>query len=87
MLSDEKILKNFAANIAALRGDRSLRSFADEVGLSPIHLSRIEQGKTTPNVAIAARLAYVIGVPLDTLLKSPRRCQELVKSQEPAAST
>ncbi len=53
--------------IRELRGDESLRDFADRVGMNRGTLSRIETGRGLPSDEEAQRIAEVLGRPLTDL--------------------
>lgn len=48
--------KNLAKNLKALRGERSQREFARQLGIRQPHLSRIEQAKENITVATIQKL-------------------------------
>jgi transcriptional regulator with XRE-family HTH domain len=56
------------ARIRQLRGAASQREFADHLGISREHLSRIESGAQVPGTETLRRLARLTRVPLDFVL-------------------
>lgn len=60
-----------AQKIKAMRTERSLskREFADLVGVHPAIISFIETGRRAPSVRVAVKLAEVLGIGSDELLR------------------
>ncbi len=72
VMSDEHAMKNIAANVARLRGDRSRSWLANEAGTYPISITRIEAAKNMPGGGLLKRLAEALGTTADGLLSDPR---------------
>lgn len=72
-VSDKEALSNIAANVAALRGERSRYWLAKATGTYTINITRIENGDHMPGAGLLSRLAEALGVTIETLLKKPRR--------------
>jgi transcriptional regulator with XRE-family HTH domain len=70
-VSDEQALKNIAANVIRLRGDRSQYWLAKEVGTYPANIARIENGENMPGAGLLSRLAEALGVSIQVLLDPP----------------
>lgn len=68
MLTDDQALANIAANVKRLRGDRSQYWLAKQLGITPIQVSRLENGENMPGAGRLARLAEVLGTTTDALL-------------------
>lgn len=67
---DEKILRMaIAANVIRLRSERdwSQVELAKKLGVSVVHLSRIENGHASPSSSLIFTLADVFGVSTDAL--------------------
>ncbi len=54
--------------IAAVRGRRSQRQFARDLGVYPHYVNRYEAGKLIPNVDFLITLALKEGISIDWLL-------------------
>lgn len=69
-LTDEQLAagKRLGGHLRRARGDRSLVEVADQAGISPETLRKIETGRlATPAFAIVAALARALDVCLDDL--------------------
>lgn len=67
--------KQLGMNIRAYRKTHGIKqeSLAEAVGCSCGHIAHIESGKTNPSLKIARKIAEVLGIPLDFLLKGNYR--------------
>jgi transcriptional regulator with XRE-family HTH domain len=71
-VTDENALKHIAANVARLRGDRSLYWLAKEADTYPSNIQRIERGETMPGAGLLSRIADALGVSMQALVDPPR---------------
>lgn len=58
-------------NIRALRGELTQAELARQLGVTRQTIIAIEQGKYSPTLELAFRLARVLGAPLDEVFKYP----------------
>ena len=60
--------ETFGAVVARLREAKGWTRYrlAKTAGLSPVHLTRLEQGEQQPGLAVADRVARALGVSLST---------------------
>lgn len=58
-------------NIRALRGELTQADLARELGVSRQTIIAIEQGKYSPTLELAFRLARVLGAPLGEVFQYP----------------
>lgn len=70
-MTDREALRHIAANVRRLRGGRSLRWLAGEVGTYPINVSRIETSERMPGAGLLSRLADALEVSIESLLTTP----------------
>ena len=66
-VSLEKLKKNLPERLAQVRGERSQRQFARDVGVFQQNVNRYENG-TTPHADFLIQLALKEGISLDWLL-------------------
>jgi transcriptional regulator with XRE-family HTH domain len=72
------------AKRARIEAGFTLKSAADEFGVSVVTLWRWEAGKQTPSIEKIGKLAGLYGVPARRLIKSPKPTQyEIRKSESP----
>jgi transcriptional regulator with XRE-family HTH domain len=50
----------------------SQRALAKRVGVDPTYISAIRNGRRVPSLTIAAKIAEVANIPIESLLKAPR---------------
>jgi len=69
MLSAEPLKRSLACNVSRLRKAKGLsqEQLADMVGVSRVHLARIETGVYIPKADLLYSLADILGVTTDTL--------------------
>ncbi len=69
---NEPLQRALGARLRALRGQagRTLRSVADEAGVTATHLSYVERGERLPSLEVLAELARALSLPLSALLPS-----------------
>ena len=60
--------KNLAILLKELRGERSLREFADTIGATHVSLSSWESGKGEPRMRVLSKIAALKGWTLDELM-------------------
>ena len=67
---EEKLRKNLAHNLKVERAKRELtqEDLAELAGISPKHLTKIENCKVTPSVYMVFKLAKVLGTTIDDLI-------------------
>jgi transcriptional regulator with XRE-family HTH domain len=53
----------------------SQRAFAKRVGVDPTYISLIRNGHRVPSLKMAAKIAEEANVPIESLLKAPRRLE------------
>jgi transcriptional regulator with XRE-family HTH domain len=53
----------------------SQRALAKRVGVDPTYISLIRNGHRVPSLKIAAKIAELANVPIESLLKAPRGLQ------------
>lgn len=65
---------HLAVKLRQLRAVSGMKSseVAQRVGIDPTTLSRLENGRTRPNIENAQRLAAFYGVPLQSLLEAKK---------------
>jgi len=70
--------------LRALREQRglSLRSVAEEAGVSESFLSQVERGIASPSIASLQRVAAALGTPLAPLFEGPRTSGRVVRASE-----
>lgn len=79
VISDELALKNIAANVRRLRGDRSYGEIAracctEKWKAYPATIQQIESGRFMPGSGLLARVAEALGVtPNDLLIDPPKK--------------
>ena len=63
-------MEKFGEKLRILRTQRGLttRELGELLGVNQSHVTRIEQGKRTPNVAMVVRIAKIFGVSVDQLV-------------------
>ena len=67
---EEKLRKNLAHNLKVERAKRELtqENLAELAGISPKHLTKIENCKVTPSVYMVFKLAKVLNTSIDNLI-------------------
>ena len=67
---EEKLRKNLAHNLKVERAKKELtqEQLAELAGISPKHLTKIENCKVTPSVYIVYKLATVLKTTVDELI-------------------
>ena len=81
-MTDDDALRNIAANVCGLRGDRSRSWLAREVGSFPINITRIESGEHMPGAGLLSRLADALGVSEHYLLHNVPAKKTSTKSRQ-----
>lgn len=69
---DAPLPEALGARLRALRRQarRTLRSVADEAGVTATHLSYVERGERLPSLEVLAELARALSLPISALLPS-----------------
>ncbi len=64
-------MKRFGEKLRTLRERRGLsqRQLGDMLGVTRTHVSRMERGEKTPNVAMVLKVADIFGVTTDQLIR------------------
>jgi len=66
----------------------SMTELAKKVGVSPVTMHRIETGKTSPSVALLAKIAYVLNYPLPSFfVNSSKRLVHVKADKQPSVSS
>lgn len=62
---------NLAQNIKRFRKERKIsqHELAEQAGINPNHLSRLETGKFYPTIPVLKKIAEVLDVPIEYLIK------------------
>ncbi len=73
MEPDPKLVEQIALNVRRerLAAGLTLAALAEQTGLLVPNLSRLESGKTAPNVVTLKRVADALGVPVCRLIDPP----------------
>ena len=50
----------------------SHRALAKRLGVDPTYISHIRSGRRVPSLTMAAKIAEVANIPIESLLKAPR---------------
>jgi transcriptional regulator with XRE-family HTH domain len=69
VIDSKELLPKLSANVRRLREqkDMSQEILAERLGISRVHLNRIEKAKTSPSAELLYSLADVLGVTTDQL--------------------
>lgn len=64
-------MEKFGEKLRSLRTQRGLttRELGELLGVNQSHVTRMEQGKRIPNVAMVVKIAAVFGVTVDQLVQ------------------
>lgn len=73
MIDNTEIRKTIGHNLRRVRKSRKLtqEQLADTVGISAVHLNRIEQGHSSPSAEVLFAIADVLEITSDSLRQLP----------------
>lgn len=69
MIDNDVLRATIAANVRRLREDRgkSQEELAETIGISRVHLNRVENARATPTADVLYAIADALSVPADAL--------------------
>lgn len=75
MIDTDELRQILAANLSRLRKERNLSQteLAERIGVSLVHLNRIENGHASPSAELLYAVADALGVTTDSLRQIPSK--------------
>lgn len=73
MIDNTELRKTIGQNLRRLRKSRNLtqEQLAESVGISAVHVNRIEQGHSSPSAEVLFAIADVLDITSDSLRQVP----------------
>ena len=73
MIDGAEVRKAIGVNVRRLRKAKKLtqEQLAEKVGISPVHMNRIEQGHSSPSAEVLFAISDELGVEADKLRQVP----------------
>lgn len=86
VIDDTEVKSHLSTNIRQILEDRKLNGawLMNVLGLKEGTFYPVYNGEVVPRLGVTARIAEVLGVTIDELLKKPREKREFSKSQKSA---